>query len=279
MKIYSFSKKISLLILFASHSCLYTANIIFDLNGVLVKKHSITTLWQIGLWNLLGYYKPWNAEQYLFDFLDECEPRHDDAPEAEHNGRQLPQIMCDWLMGTKTCQEILQIVNTGIEENPEFFKTHCPKKLIAGTTNFMFTPERFIKAITVHKKGYHLFEKCRNLHYNSGQPVHRIFILSNWDAESFEHLKNKKVIGDMLAAADGVVISGAVGMMKPDPAIFEYLFNTYNIDPDNEFTVYIDDEYANIRAADALGKKQLYCLHCTSFNEIKKQLQAYRIIP
>lgn len=278
VNIFSTLKKTILLLLLIS-STLHPANIIFDMNGVLVKNQPLTSLWQIGLWNLVGYFKPWMAEEYLYDFLELCEPRRYDTPYAEHKGEALPQILCDWLTGTKTCKEILAIVDTSIKNNPEFFKQHCPKKLIRGTTNFMFTPNRLVKSITLHKKGHFLFNKCRKLTYHTGQPVHRIFILSNWDAESFEYLKMDPKIGAMINAADGVMISGDVHLMKPDPAIFNLLFKTYNIDPDNELTVYIDDEFLNLLAAESLGKKQLHCLHCVNFTEVRKELQQLGIIP
>lgn len=249
------------------------------MNGVLVKNKTISSLWQIGPWNLLGYYNPLHMEDYLYDFFDLCKPRAEDAPQAEHKGRLLPQLLCDWLLGNSTNQELLECVNTTMQENPEFFKQNCPKKVITGITQYMFTPERFIKSIKLHPKGYSLFKKCRKMAYHSGKPVHRIFIVTNWDRESFALLRNKHEIGDMINSADGVVVSGDVHMIKPDPAIFEYLFATYNIDPDTETTVYIDDEFINIRAADSLGKKHLYPLHCYSFTEIKRQLRLLNIIP
>lgn len=279
MKYLNFTQQILLFTLLLTSYLSFSANIIFDLNGVLVKSHTLSSVWQIGPTNFFGYYNPLHFETYLYDFLQLCESDHQFEILAEHKGQPLPPILCEWLNGTKTCAEILERISSAIENNPIFFQQYCPKKLIRSTTNFMFTPEKFIKSIRINKKGYRLFKKCRKLSYHTGQPVHKIFILSNWDAESYQLLKNKSKIGYMLHAADGHIISGNVHLIKPDPAIYELLFETYNIDPDKETTVYIDDELINIRAADSLNKKHMYNLHCTSFTEVKKQLRILNIIP
>jgi putative hydrolase of the HAD superfamily len=50
---------------------------------------------------------------------------------------------------------------------------------------------------------------------------------------------------------NGIVASGEIGLVKPQPEIFEYLLNRYGLVAAD--TVFIDDHAANIVAARALG--------------------------
>jgi putative hydrolase of the HAD superfamily len=59
---------------------------------------------------------------------------------------------------------------------------------------------------------------------------------------------------DVDAVFDVVVDSSAVGMRKPDPAIFHHTLQLLdNIDPGS--TVFLDDFHGNVAAANALGMK------------------------
>ena len=49
-----------------------------------------------------------------------------------------------------------------------------------------------------------------------------------------------------------VVVSGDIGMVKPDPAIYHHTLDTIG-NPDPATVLFIDDSAANIAAADALG--------------------------
>jgi len=49
----------------------------------------------------------------------------------------------------------------------------------------------------------------------------------------------------------GILLSGEVRLLKPDPRIFRLFFSTHAIDPAH--AVYIDDLKPNVDAATALG--------------------------
>jgi 2-haloacid dehalogenase len=76
----------------------------------------------------------------------------------------------------------------------------------------------------------------------------RLYGLTNWSTETYPHALARF---DFLGWFEGVVVSGAEGVIKPDPAIFRLLFERYGIDP--AAAVYIDDHAANVAAAKALG--------------------------
>ncbi|MFH1539599.1 MAG: HAD family phosphatase [bacterium] len=75
-----------------------------------------------------------------------------------------------------------------------------------------------------------------------------LYCLSNMPSENYEFFKEKYSLFDIF---DGTVISSHVKMLKPDPAIFEYIIETYGLEPAD--TVFVDDTGANVAAAKKLG--------------------------
>jgi 2-haloacid dehalogenase len=76
----------------------------------------------------------------------------------------------------------------------------------------------------------------------------RLVALSNWSAEMFPFARERF---DFLAWFEGIVISGEVGVNKPDPRIFEHLLERFEIEP--AAALFIDDSPANVDAARAFG--------------------------
>jgi len=76
----------------------------------------------------------------------------------------------------------------------------------------------------------------------------RLLALSNWSAEMFPVARERF---DFLAWFEGIVISGEVGVNKPDRRIFEHLVEQFAIEP--AAALFIDDSSANVEAAAALG--------------------------
>jgi 2-haloacid dehalogenase len=76
----------------------------------------------------------------------------------------------------------------------------------------------------------------------------RLVALSNWSAEMFPIARERF---GFLAWFEGIVISGEVGVNKPDRRIFDHLVEQFDIEP--ERTVFIDDSPVNIDAARGLG--------------------------
>ncbi len=73
-------------------------------------------------------------------------------------------------------------------------------------------------------------------------------ILSNAWADSRKALEQE--IGD-LNIFNTIVYSAEVGLMKPDPAIFEKVIELMQIEPEN--AIFVDDTEINVAAAKALG--------------------------
>jgi 2-haloacid dehalogenase len=75
-----------------------------------------------------------------------------------------------------------------------------------------------------------------------------LYALSNWSAETFPISLRRF---EFLRWFKGVVLSGEVRLIKPDPRIFKLFFEAHAIDPGD--AVYIDDLPSNVEAAAALG--------------------------
>ena len=73
----------------------------------------------------------------------------------------------------------------------------------------------------------------------------KLYLLSNF---------NKRLRAEpypILSEFDALVISGEINKVKPDRAIYDYLLDTYALNP--EECIFIDDNSANIAMAESLG--------------------------
>ena len=79
-----------------------------------------------------------------------------------------------------------------------------------------------------------------------------LYALSNWSAEKFPIARRRF---EFLAWFAGIVVSGEIGMKKPDPRIFQHLTDRFALTP--QATLFIDDSAVNVEAARALGFEAL----------------------
>ena len=79
---------------------------------------------------------------------------------------------------------------------------------------------------------------------------YKIYLLSNYNKDFFDtHTKGADFLNDI----DGKVVSYEIHKIKPDPAIYEYLLEKYDLKP--EESVFFDDRLENTEAAEKLGIK------------------------
>lgn len=76
----------------------------------------------------------------------------------------------------------------------------------------------------------------------------RLYALTNWSNETFPRALE---LYDFLHWFQGIVVSGEERLIKPDPRIYQCLFERYGVDPAR--SLYIDDARRNVDAAAALG--------------------------
>lgn len=77
-----------------------------------------------------------------------------------------------------------------------------------------------------------------------------LYALSNWSAETFPLVRLDPAYA-FLDRFERIVVSGELGLVKPDPAIYRHLLET--IDRPAERCLFIDDNPENVAAATRLG--------------------------
>ncbi len=75
-----------------------------------------------------------------------------------------------------------------------------------------------------------------------------LYGLCNMPASTFTYLRGRYHHWNLF---QGIVISGEVKLIKPDPAIFAHICSQHRLEPSN--TIFVDDHLPNIEAANKLG--------------------------
>lgn len=221
----------------------YPANIIFDLGDVLVETKYIRTIFTIGIEKFAFHASTWNnpfgIHKKLFQFLDSIKPRIPGSVIVrDAHGHIIPELMVEWLKGNISGHDLLKIIRNS---NGNFINW-TEEALVRALAEIIFHPETFVKTRQLIDEGVRFVKECK-------QAGHHIYILSNWDPASFTLLQEE--YPDFFNLFDGIVISGDIGLAKPDPAIFEYILKKYNLNPSE--TIFIDDQPENVDAALAMG--------------------------
>lgn len=102
------------------------------------------------------------------------------------------------------------------------------------------------------------------------QAGYPLYGLSNWSAETFPFAREKYDFFDLL---DDFVISGEVGHVKPDPAIFEILLKKIG-KPAHE-CLFVDDAFVNINQAQSLG---FQTVHFQSAEQLEQSLRELDVL-
>lgn len=96
---------------------------------------------------------------------------------------------------------------------------------------------------------------------------YNIYGLTNWSTETFPLVSKKFPVFDML---DGIVMSGAELIAKPDLRIYHILLDRYGLNA--EECVFIDDRLENIVAGEKVGIRGIQFIDCeqakAAFNRI-----------
>ncbi len=96
-----------------------------------------------------------------------------------------------------------------------------------------------------------------------------LYGLTNWSAETFPVARQKF---EFLNWFDGIVVSGEIRMIKPDPAIFHHLIESFDIVP--EQSVFIDDSSPNVETARSIGFRGI---HFEDPDQLRRALEQHGI--
>jgi 2-haloacid dehalogenase len=99
-----------------------------------------------------------------------------------------------------------------------------------------------------------------------------LYALTNWSAETFPLVRHDPTYA-FLDRFREIVVSGEIGLIKPDPAIYRHLLA--RVGAPAESCLFIDDNVANVAAAAALG------LHAHRFTDppsLRRTLEGHGLL-
>jgi 2-haloacid dehalogenase len=99
---------------------------------------------------------------------------------------------------------------------------------------------------------------------------YRIYGLTNWNVEKYNIIRHRYTFFDLF---DYILVSGAVKLAKPDPAIFELMLNRINRTPQE--CLLVDDSPKNVEAARQMG---FSAIHFTSPAQLELELKQSGIL-
>ena len=110
-------------------------------------------------------------------------------------------------------------------------------------------PEHLHKAVEKLVWGWigncHMIDGMEDIVRDVRKAGKKLYLLSNFN----QRLRTEPY--PILSEFDALVISGEINKVKPDRAIYDYLLDTYALNP--EECIFIDDNPANIAMAESLG--------------------------
>lgn len=235
-------KRTSLLVaLLLLHLSLIPANILFDLHGVIFYQHEPTICYHAGLSTLACYIvRSGNTDikGLLFDLVDQIPYQARTAVQAKDDeGNVLPALLSDWLAGYVTSAQVRSYIDAFLHDE-SCAVAQCDKQMIQAIASVLFTPDIFAQATCVYDQTIALVKACK-------AAGHSVYVLSNWDEESFQFVYQRHK--EVLDLFDGMIISGQINLIKPDKAIYHYALETFKLDPAT--TAFVDDQHINVYAA------------------------------
>jgi FMN phosphatase YigB (HAD superfamily) len=272
MRHYTYQILVNLLLL---TSTIMPQDFIFDFGGVLILTDMMQSFKNIGLIDVtscsiqLGI-NPLYLDKYikarLFEIMDKVATT-DTIPMAypchityDEKGNKLPLLMCAWLQGAVNSANAQSLLEDEMNLHHEWFRCDAEKRIICNTIRLIFTPELFVSSRKMSPACIAFIKKCK-------REGHRVYGLSNWDAESFELLKLKHA--ELFSLFDGIVISAHVNANKPHETIYHALLNRYQLIAENCW--FIDDQLENIEAAQKLGINAIQ--HTSTFKNLIKKIK------
>lgn len=218
-------------------------------------------LFRIATCVLLDRKLPLHLQSDIFALLRKVK---NDSKQDLYDIHNLPDLYQDLYKGAVTSEEAIRLCFDKAEElwkqdqtrelhDKPFFTSIRQKELIKSGVKAMFDPVIIAKNAYTIKPIAAFVKECAEVLDNEGNPIHRQFILSNFAGDTFDELMKQGHCADAFIsiAPNDRIISGKIGLIKPDPSIFKYLLDTYRLKAED--CIFIDDKLENIESAKALG--------------------------
>ncbi|OGB85861.1 hypothetical protein A3J41_01120 [candidate division TM6 bacterium RIFCSPHIGHO2_12_FULL_38_8] len=222
--------------------------IIFDLGNVLFStkpsaKNKLIATTLLKNPALLYYLIYFDVKTEYFNFLHSVPASGKNI--IFHESKPMPAIMADWQTGLSNGNEIIATITAHL---PTTNHPIAVQNLFAAIASFMFTAQTLADCQQPIPCMVHMAQALKNAGY-------KLFVLSNWDELSFALVQKQHE--QIFNLFDGILISGQEKIAKPNQEFFQRLFSKFNINPTT--SIFIDDEPANLEAAQELGLSVILC--------------------
>ncbi len=152
----------------------------------------------------------------------------------------------------KTDREIKYFLNNictwdwHIQQDTKYDTSKAADSLIKKYPNYKIPIEAFYERFLEMIDG--IYEENLKIALNLKKKGKKIYILSNFPGDQFDNfMKENKFLNEF----DDMIISGKVGLKKPDKRIYELAIKKFDCNPSK--TLFIDDRPENTEAAQNLG--------------------------
>lgn len=235
--------------------------VVFDIVGVLAYQSRWGIFSEFNKTNLLMYMIsnhrwPTSIKPRFFDVLAKIGGKQRPEPGSGCSygeGTELPQIICDWLSGTLTANEVIAKINRTLAspEGASFVTGPREQRVIQDLAQVTFNPNLIAQYTFPLAEGEKLVIDCSRAGYD-------LFVLSNYAQDAFEALHRKPEFNRLFNyfPPEQLIISGRVGTIKPYHSIFELFLNRSRLAP--EECVFIDNQLENVLAAQTLGFNAIF---------------------
>lgn len=253
--------------------------LIWDLGNTLLKADVLGFAYEIGLadfilYPLIDWQNPQKIHELAFELLNHIDAeKHEAYPLATARGKVLPAIMCHWLAGKTSHEQISAKIEECLKRGQ--FTSTRQQRLVTQTLNVLLDPEKFVRCMKPIGEGLRLLKECAEQVDEHGNKRHKLYILSNWDANSFEHLLHANKALFAYFDVHNITISGHIGALKPQPIIYQQFIEKYKLEPQN--CILIDDQIENITEAQNQGITGLL-LNNENYEHLKTQLKNLRVL-
>jgi len=99
---------------------------------------------------------------------------------------------------------------------------------------------------------------------------YKIYALTNWSAETYPIAEG---LYEFLGWFEGVLVSGAEKMKKPDPKFYQLMLDRFDIEAST--TLFTDDNLRNVKAARTMG---IPTIHFQSPAQLEEEMKASGLI-
>lgn len=172
--------------------------------------------------------------------------------QSDAEGSAMPKLMQLYFLGKLTFNDAP--VRTALNTCLDTYEHYCipafvHKDVVANTINWMGNPQEYAQAWIINDDTIRLLEDLAAVKNKNGEQEHQFFILSNFDADTFNELLKRPDLQRLfkLFKPENIYVSGIRHDIKPRASFFNMILKEHNLQA-NE-TVFLDDEPQNIRVA------------------------------